>query len=454
MIMKKKILVLLFILPLLLGTIGYIISGEMFTDALYASFALYFTNPISDTYNVYIEIARWAAPLSIILAAGEAIQYLAQNGWEAIKNRVKLLGKKNSVSVYSDTDSQICFEKDVSVIYPGDRFTKYAKEHIIMFSTDEKNLQFYEKHKKELAGKRVYIGIREIESCFLNPLEDVTLFDINNSIARMLWKNISLWKKGKEEFNVVVWGNDPLSGEIISNGLQMNLFSKKQKIKYIFVTDNSDFKIRHGELKLMNNDELSYLDYKAPGIWDAVSKADIIILSHMPDAAVMQTIVVKAGGSDIYYYAPSKGDVFSHFSFGNLLPFGEDEAVLTDENIRREALISRAKKLNEHYANLYGTEKDWNALPGFLKGSNISASDFGEVLSGLKEGIDEEEQAELEHIRWCRYMFLNYYTQGTPTNGKNRDDAKRIHKALVDFSVLTLQEKVKDIEAIRTTKTL
>ena len=72
----------------------------------------------------------------------------------------------------------------------------------------------------------------------------------------------------------------------------------------------------------------------------------------------------------------------------------------------------------------------------------------------LNERIGEEEQAELEHIRWCRYMFLNYYTLGTPTNGKNRDDDKRIHKDLKDFSELDPKERVKDVEAIRITKVL
>lgn len=47
----------------------------------------------------------------------------------------------------------------------------------------------------------------------------------------------------------------------------------------------------------------------------------------------------------------------------------------------------------------YDTEKDWNFLSGFLRASNILASDFGEVLCDLSERICKEEQAELEHIR-------------------------------------------------------
>lgn len=448
--MKKKVLTVLALVPLVLGTTGYKLSGEMITNALYAAVSLYFTSPISDAYNVYIEIARWTAPL----VTATAILCVLQNVWVSLRNRVALFGKKDSVSVYSDMDCRIRFGKDVGVIYPGDELKEYAHEHIIMFSTDEMNLQFYEKHKKELAGKKVYIGVRDIECCFLNPLGDVTIFDINGAIARMLWKEISLWNKAKNEFNIVVWGSNTLSGEIICTGLQMNLFSKKQKVKYCFVTDNSNFLIRHSELNLMNGDELSYLDYKNPESWDAVSKADIIIVSDVLDVETMQTLVVKARESMIYYYSPVEGDMISHFSFGNVVPFGRNETVLTDENIRRGALIRKAKKLNEHYANLYGSEKDWNALSGFLKGSNISSSDFGEVLSMLNERIGEEEQAELEHIRWCRYMFLNYYTSGTPTNGKNRDDDKRIHKDLIDFRDLAPKERIKDVEAIRITKVL
>ena len=52
----------------------------------------------------------------------------------------------------------------------------------------------------------------------------------------------------------------------------------------------------------MNGDELSYLDYKNPQIWDEVSNADLIIVADVPDVETMQTLVVKAGETMIYYY--------------------------------------------------------------------------------------------------------------------------------------------------------
>ena len=110
--------------------------------------------------------------------------------------------------------------------------------------------------------------------------------------------------------------------------------------------------------------------------------------------------------------------------------------------------------MNEHYASRYGTENNWDSLSGFLKASNISASDFGEVLAELNDRISEDEQAGLEHIRWCRFMYLNYYTSGNPENGEKRDDKKRIHSDLISYGELDPSEKVKDLEAIRITRNL
>ena len=72
----------------------------------------------------------------------------------------------------------------------------------------------------------------------------------------------------------------------------------------------------------------------------------------------------------------------------------------------------------------------------------------------MNSKVSEAEQAELEHIRWCRFMFLNYYTWGIPENGKNRDDVKRIHKDLIAFDELSSDEKAKNLETIKITRNL
>ena len=447
---KKIIWPVIAALPLVIGTIGYVKSGERLSNGLYAAFALYFTNPVSDAYNMCIETARWTAPL----VTATAILAVIQNVWSSIRCRFSLLGKRDSVAVYSDVERNIDFEKGVGVIYPGETFKKYAREHIIMFSSDQKNLQFYEEHKDELSGKKVYIGLKDLECSILKSFSNASIFDVNNAIARILWKRISLWNRTESEVNIVIRGDSALAGDILSTGLQLNLFSCSQHINYHVITDNAYLRIRLSDLRLINDDEVHFYESSDPGIWGIISEGDIVIISDDIDIEALETVVIKAVDAEIYYYSPKDGDAGSYISYGNIIPFGRNETVYTDDNIRRKALVKKAIALNEHYANLYGSEKNWDLLSGFLKGSNISASDFGEVLSDLNDKISEEEQAELEHIRWCRYLLLNYYRYGVPENGKNRDDVKRIHKDLVKYSDLEPSERDKDKEAIRITRNL
>lgn len=63
---------------------------QRFSNALYSAFVLYSGSPVSDAYNLYIEIARWSAPL----VTATAILCALQNVWQSIRNRVHLLGKK------------------------------------------------------------------------------------------------------------------------------------------------------------------------------------------------------------------------------------------------------------------------------------------------------------------------------------------------------------------------
>ena len=51
----KKIVPFVILFPLIVGSIGYILSGEKTTDALYDAVTLYALSQNSDGYNVYIE---------------------------------------------------------------------------------------------------------------------------------------------------------------------------------------------------------------------------------------------------------------------------------------------------------------------------------------------------------------------------------------------------------------
>lgn len=440
---KRKIIVLLALIPFIIGTLGYSMCESRFTDALYASLSLYFTNKASDGYNIFVEIARWTAPLVTAAAILSAIN----NVWQTVKYRFYLIGGKKTVAVYTDADIRLKENIGTKVIYPGENVKDYVKNHIIMFSSDKKNFEFYKEHESTLSNKKVYIGIREIEGSLIKTIENAVVFDVNNMIARELWKNIKIWNPRKDKLDVVVYGSSNLAGDIVSAGLQMNIFSLDQHINYHFITDNKLYRIRHRKLRLMNSDKLEYYSADDENIWEIIENADKVIVADEVEAELLQTIILSANNSEVYYYSPEDGDMGSYIEYRKPVPFGRYKDVFTEENILREKLIEKAKALHNYYESIYKTGKKWEDLSSFLRASNISAADFGNVLTNLNK--DEMELAELEHIRWCRFHFLNYYKYG-----EVRNDAKRIHNDLVWFVELLLEEKEKDLNAVRVLKKL
>lgn len=442
----KRFIPIISIIPLIIGTVGYLVSGEMITNALYDGIALYSMGQNSDAYNGYIEFARWTAPL----VTATAFLCILKSIWDKVCWRISLFCKSDSVAVYSDEDVRIKFEKGTKAIYPRTDYKGYAKSHIIMFSTDQKSLKFYEEHREQLKKKDVYIGLKNLELGLIHEVSDVTLFDINGSISRVLWKTIALWKTNKEKLDVVIYGSNSLAQEILSTGLQLNLFSPNQHVQYHLISDNHLFQVKHQDIKLMNSDEIYYYETNDERIWNAISSADVVIVAEQIPIDLLQTITVRARENSVYYYSPEAGDAAGYIEFGKLIPFGRDSDIFTDKNIRRQELIKQAVILNEQYADKNNAENIWNNLPGFIKASNISSADYGEVVASLSEKVSDEELAELEHIRWCRFHYLNYWRYGIPENGKNKDNERRIHKDLVAYAQLDEEEKAKDVETIKT----
>lgn len=134
-----------------------------------------------------------------------------------------------------------------------------------------------------------------------------------------------------------------------------------------------------------------------------------------------------------------------------------------------DLLLDRAKAINLRYSHLYAgaaetkenREAEWAKLDAFTRESNISAADYHLVrldmlaAMGLPASAEKlppdtmEILAELEHIRWCRYHYLNNWTFGQPEDGRRKDPARRIHGDLVPYQNLTEAEREKDRENIR-----
>lgn len=452
----KWLVPVLCVLPFAIGSIGYRMAGEKISDSLYYSFSLYFVNLNSDSYNVIVEIARWTAALVMTTA----VLYLIKQIWMGILRTAKSLCK-DSVAVYSDTDKEIVFaDKLHAVIYSGRVICPRAKSHIIMMDNDTDSLKFYNDNKAKFGSKKVYIGIREMEYGFLKDISDVTFYDIDGVIARTLWKSIRLWdgRGDREKLMITIMGNGHLGQNILNYGLLLNLFSLEQCITYNLVGDGKLYRIAHAKMETCNKDSISYYASDDEGIWNVIRQSDVVIVADKVSAEYLQTIGTICENGRIFYYAPDEEGVGSYLKFDNLFPYGKDREVYTDENIRRGNLIKQAMDLNYKYVVKYGgenqktdPESEWNKLDGFLKWSNISSADYHEVLRAIAASDGEvgiEELAELEHIRWCRFHYLNNWKYGVPDNGKNKDSKQKIHKCLQAYALIG-DEQDKDREVVK-----
>ena len=140
--------------------------------------------------------------------------------------------------------------------------------------------------------------------------------------------------------------------------------------------------------------------------------------------------------------------------FQNLFPFGRNKDVYTEENILHEQTIEEAKLKNLSYQhdftnnyNIGNKDEEWNKLDNFLKSSNIASADYHPIIKAIYDkdsSIDIEELSELEHIRWGRFHYINYWRYGIPEDGKYKDADKRKHTCLVDYEKLDEINKDKD----------
>jgi len=434
--------------PFLLGYIGYALDGMPTSNALYGSLILYKGLSVQNAPNIWIEIARWLAIIVTLSMIVRCVTFFYNNIiW------VMECLHSDSVAVYSN--KKIKFSKHTHAIYP-DVVKPLAKSHIILKDTDADSFKFYAENKEILKGKKVFVGLSEIDFGLVSENHSVFYFDINGTIARTLWNEIGIYRNEQDELSIAIYGDDSLAESVLVVSLLQNLFSVSQKITYKIIGANP-FVLKHPDFSTMNGDKIELYENKEKG-YEVVRDADIVVITDKLSVEKLQILIANCNKADrVFYYSRHAGDFVDCVSLPKLEPFGRDEDIYTDENIRQDATITKAKEINRIFCEKYGGESDWSKLSGFVRWSNISAADYMEVLKDIiakRLKVTElssqqlEELSELEHIRWSRFHLVNYWKYGVPENGATKDSSKRIHVCLVDYSELSETEKQKDRDHI------
>lgn len=450
--MKRKLIgilyKILFVIPLLLGIRGYLHAGENFSNALYYSINLYGLNyEETESFLVGLEIAKWTAPLMTVAS----IMVVVKSLFSYLKVHLGAIGKNSNVVYGNSPYAEVLCENESRVVLGKDVPIGYAKNHFIMFDSDIDNLSFCQRYLQRLKGKNVYMCMNEMDATLLKEENSMQIkfFNPNDVIARSFWKERQLWVEAPEEYKIAIVGFGNLGKRMLEKALQLNLFSSKQKIKYYVFGNSKHFKISHLGMDLMNQDKILYFDEESEEQWKKLKSMNMIVLTENSNIDLIQKVLCSSSPTcKVYYYSPKDEKLGDYIAMDRLFPYGNSKEVFVFDNIKTDKLYENAIALNQQYVNKYHTAQ-WEQLTGFYKDSNISSADYGEIVSLLhKKGMSDRELAELEHIRWCRFLFLRYWKYGVPANGTNKDEVQKIHKCLRPFAELDGTEQKKNFDVI------
>lgn len=460
--MNKKTIgkYILYLLPFLIGMYGiYIIDHARFTDAVYDAFHMYAMDFDGETDNLFIEIARWTAPLVTAswIIAGFSI---LRNWWHS---RLIYL-KGNSIAVYGESKERTAILDSLgNKGIAGEEKFLPAKSYILLGSEDE-NYAFIEGNEKRLLGHNIYLKSDMARTQTLGSFR-IKTFSPEENAARIFWKK----NPAGEHRKIILTDFGKLGEELLYWGLQDNICPPDQIIEYHIFGDGDKYTATHPYLSEITDRIVFHTEpwYESLEVMGSADR--ILVCGETTRESVRELLFTVPGKTLDVFDRTAPGSEFSEAE-DRLRYFDWEYESMTPAIILDELLLVRAKTINLHYAVLFKgaadteeeKERQWEKLDAFTRYSNISAADYHEIrLQQLKEhGIPADPQkippaymeklAELEHIRWCRYHYLNNWHYGIPENGKTKDLEKRIHCDLVPYSDLNEEAKERDRDNIRT----
>lgn len=447
--------VLFLLLPVILGTIGFSrLNGGDIIGAAYTSCRLYGMDAdMPDQINGYVEAARWLAPF----ATASGLLLLIESLGKKFSNWIKQFNG-NNIAVYGNSPTSKFFLENLGRrgIVPLDNQIVSADKHVILFDTDQENIDFYTKNQNLLEGKQIYIHLNEINQLSIkNP--NLHIFSMTEIAARLFWREepIPFSKIEKGVYRILIIGFSDLGQEVLKYGLLNNIFAPDQQIEYHIFGETYHFFDLHRQLDQMVPDTIIVHDNSPYEEEKLISLADRIVFCDED----RQNLMV-AGNILAYYNLKPDVELFASIYDKDVLqligteetikPFAAMENLCTRDYILNEKLNQDAIHTHELYnANTANPEwkVEWRDLSAFLRYSNISSADFNEVRRRYLDYYGDKMEhdklvavlTELEHIRWCRYHYMNNWVLG-----KEKDKQLHTHPCLIPFEELSQEEKDKD----------
>lgn len=460
---------LLILVPFVMGVTGFtVLDGQPVVDSLFLSMEMYFLNYSDSPPNILIEIARWTAPL---MTASGVLMSIS-------KIRGKILQllryyRGDSIAVYGDNihRKEMVQALGSCGIDAGEDWEWVKAKKYLLLGNEDENFRFYGQHREAFAGHTVYLKSENLAAeGILDP--HLRLFCPEETAARLYWRRNCLYETScahGHRLQIVFLGFGLLGEKLLEYALQDNIFDPKQRIEYHIFGDGAEFQASHRELSQMSDPVIFHAEHWYENIPLLESTDRILLLPQKGQLGMAGKLLASTTGTAFEVFTV-EDDGFELLSGRERLHVVEwEKEAWNPDNVLGTEMFEHAKKLNLHYAHLYGgveensenMELEWGKLDGFTRYSNVSAADYHKIRVHMMKtdgwsmdaaGLSQKQMellAELEHIRWCRYHQFHNWRMGITKNGARKDATLRIHKDLIPYDELTEEEKEKDKDNIR-----
>ena len=459
---------ILFILPVFLGVYGLCIRGEeSLIDALFNSLLMYVFCYAENPANWAVEAARWMAPLMPASGILSIVQTLRVR-----MHHFLLFKSGKSIAVYGPDDEKETLLDEIGRFGINGKDDFVPATRYILLDDEQTNFAFYHANRSKLADRAVCLKSRTLRSGAVCD-SNLSVFCPEETSARLFWKENCIYSLSKEhghKMEIVLIGFDKLGENLLLFGLQNNIFSPDQEIAYHVFGDGTKFRATHTELDSLSDAVVFHQEPWYSHLPMMEKAAMVIVLTQDNQIELLQELLFAVKRNPIHVFAANSLAASLLHEKERLMIFDWKKKAQCLEHILSDTLFQRAKKINLRYAHLYsGIEENdeemdlqWKQLDTFTRYSNVSSADYHEVRLKMLEADGKEISdpagfpaellellAELEHIRWCRYHWLNNWKYGVPADGRAKDKSLRIHRDLIPYQELTEGEKEKDRENIR-----
>lgn len=455
--MNKYIKRLSFI-PFVLGFIGYYYVGKVdFGNAIYATILIYFLNPVSDVDNLLVLSAKI---LGVFVTTSFIIVEFSR--FSSRLRRFALRFFPDATMIYSNLENRKSLAKIFRHVHISDlsetKVYAHVNCHFIAFNQDVDTIHFFEENREDLKNKKVYLLFHEMDSFLPDFKEiDVHVVNINDLLARTYWRKYHLYDalKKDKKMCIAIIGKDNAARAIFKYAYLNNLYFLEQEIEYhlwgLRVQDISFIK----NLRMDNGDVVKIHEEDYLQSLEEISAMSRVILVDEWEIGLIQNLLFYNPQLEIHFYSDIKIELATFFGSERVLSFGEIQQRFTEDGIKKEQIYRGGKLFNFDYelrkngiksADVLNFEMEmenaWKELSAFKKSSSLARADHHWIDLRLKSEFPEHHEAyfwELEHIRWCRFHYINNWHYAS-----KRSDSAREHPLLVPFEQLTHEEMSKD----------